>query len=227
MKTTGPATSKLSRWLTFFTVEFIVAAVVFLLSVLLFATIANEAATGNEVSFDINVFNAMATYISPTATKVALAITFFGSAYFLIPVYLIIIGWFVKQRKYYYAVMVTVVALVSMLSGLILKEVFHRTRPTLPALTAATGYSFPSGHSLAGFTFCGVIIYIVWQSVSRPAVKWILTFLLVCFAAMVAFSRIYLRVHFASDVIGSLFVTGAWLSMSFVVFRAMLRKTVQ
>lgn len=108
---------KLARWLEFITLELVIATVLFLLAVLLFSFIANEAVTEKEIAADRNIFNAVAPYISPGNTKAALFITFLGSGYFLAPVYLFIIGLFIRRRNYYYAIMVAVIALVSLLSG--------------------------------------------------------------------------------------------------------------
>jgi undecaprenyl-diphosphatase len=214
----------IARWLKFLTVEFIVAIVVFMLAVFLFAVIANELVLENETAFDTRVFKAVSSYASPAVTSVALFVTFLGSGYFLIPVYLFIISWFIKRRNNYYAIMVAVVALVSMLSGFILKGIFHRARPLLPLVKDVSGYSFPSGHSLAGFTFSGLMIYITWRSTLPIYLKWIVSIFLCMFALLIGLSRIYLHVHFASDVIGSFFVTIAWLSVCFIIFRIIAGK---
>ena len=113
--------------------------------------------------------------------------------------------------------MVAIVALVSLLSGWLLKDIFQRPRPIQPLISGAGGYSFPSGHSLGGFTFSGVLIYLLWNSTIRTSLKWILSLALSVFALLIGLSRIYLRVHFASDVLGSLLVTIVWLSLTFIV----------
>ena len=122
--------------------------------------------------------------------------------------------------------MVAIVASVSLLSGWLLKDIFHRTRPISPLISDAGGYSFPSGHSLGGFTFSGVLIYLLLLTSIPNYLKWILSVLLILFAFLIALSRIYLRVHFASDVFGSLLVTIVWLSLTFILLET-IEKRIQ
>lgn len=163
-------------------------------------------------------------YWSETHTRIALFVTFFGTGGFLIPAYLIvgIFLWIRKKKKY--AISAVVIALVSLLLGLFLKEIFRRDRPLPPNFDGAGGYSFPSGHALGGFTFSGVMIYLVWKSGLSKTLKWIYTLLLSVFALLIAMSRIYLHVHFATDTIGSFFLALIWLSLSFLCFQFIQEK---
>jgi undecaprenyl-diphosphatase len=209
-----------NRYLKIFTIEFIAASCIFLLSVLLFSIIANEVVVENENNFDYKVFRVIASYTSPFKTKVALFITFFGTGYFLIPAYILTILYYARQKMNGQAIVVGIVAVISLLSGWAFKDIFHRPRPLLPLISGAGGYSFPSGHSLGGFTFSGVIIYLLWRTTIPKYLKWTLSILLVLFAFLIGLSRIYLRVHFASDVMGSLLLTLVWLSISFIFLKA-------
>jgi undecaprenyl-diphosphatase len=106
--------------------------------------------------------------------------------------------------------------LVSVLLGYILKEVFQRPRPLLAHLTTAEGYSFPSGHSTGAFTLCGILLYLLWKTKYKTPVKIALSLVLLLFAALVALSRVYLHVHYASDVIGGFCITVVWLGLFFI-----------
>ena len=204
-------------FLTISVIEFVAAAVVLLLAVSLFSFIVDEMVVEKGNLFDAEVFKFISSYISPFNTQFAQIVTFFGTGTFLIPAYLIIIWYHVKIKKKPDAIMVAIVATVSLLSGWLLKDIFHRPRPPLPLVSGAGGYSFPSGHSLGGFTFSGVLIYLLWNSHLRTSIKWILTVTLLLFGLLIGMSRIYLRVHFASDVLGSLLVTIVWLSLTFII----------
>lgn len=214
-----------NRYLKIFTIEFIAAAGIFLFSVLLFSIIANEVVVENENNFDYSVFRVIASHSSLVKTKAALFITFFGTGYFLIPAYIFIIFYYARLKMNGQATVVGIVALISLLSGWAFKDIFHRPRPLLPLISGAGGYSFPSGHSLGGFTFSGVIIYLLWGTTMPRYLKWILSILLVLFAFLIGLSRIYLRVHFASDVMGSFLLTLVWLSLSFIFLKAFEKKS--
>ena len=178
-----------------------------------------------ENHFDVVAYNRLATYDSPFNTKAALFITNFGSGFFLIPAYLTILLIYLKVRKYREAMIVGTVASVSLLSGWLLKDLFHRARPTFPFISGAGGYSFPSGHSLGGFTFSGLLIYLLSKTSVSSYKKWILSALLFLFSLLIGISRIYLRVHFASDVLGSLLLTLVWLSLTFILLETIEKNT--
>ena len=194
----------------------LVAAGICLLSILVFSFIADEIVVEKKDLFDSKAFQALNIYTSISHTKIALFITFFGTGNFLIPAYLLTILYLVRRKRKKYAIMIAVIAIVSMLLGFALKEIFRRSRPGLVFLEHAGGYSFPSGHSMGGFTFSGIMIYMIWKTTMKRYMKWIFSVLLFVFALLIGLSRIYLHVHFASDVIGSFFVTLIWLSFSFI-----------
>jgi undecaprenyl-diphosphatase len=124
--------------------------------------------------------------------------------------------YYSKQQKKKEAILIGVVALISVLSIFLLKDLFHRHRPPSPLIPGVNGYSFPSGHSLSGFTFSGIMIYLISKSTIQPYKKWIYAILLFLFAVLIGMSRIYLRVHYPSDVIGGLLVTTVWLALTFM-----------
>lgn len=208
-------------------IEFIAAAIILLLSVLFFSIIADEIVIEKENPFDTAVFGYVSSFTSPSLTKAALFVTNFGSGFFLIPAYIFIILYHVNIKKTQEATIVGIVAMISLLSGWLLKVLFHRPRPSLPLISAAGGFSFPSGHSLGGFTFSGVLIYVLWRSSLNLFLKWLLSILLIIFSILIGLSRIYLRVHFASDVLGSLLLTLVWLSLTFILLKTIERKSIK
>ena len=208
-------------------IEFFTAVIILLLSILLFSIIADEIVIEKENPFDTAVFRYISSFTSPSATKAALFVTNFGSGYFLIPSYLFIILYYVKIKKIQEATVVGIIAIISLLSGWLLKVLFHRPRPSLPLISGAGGFSFPSGHSLGGFTFSGVMIYLLWRTSLNPFLKWILSILLIISSILIGISRIYLRVHFASDVLGSLLLTVVWLSLTFILLETIEKNTTK
>jgi undecaprenyl-diphosphatase len=115
--------------------------------------------------------------------------------------------------------MVSTMVVSSLFLGWILKTTFHRIRPQFPLIGGAGGYSFPSGHALGGFIFSGVLLFLVWNTQKKYSLKWINSVFISVFGISIGLSRIYLHVHYATDVIGSLFVTLAWFSLSYIFFR--------
>jgi len=208
-----------TKWIKLLSLDLIVALVICILSILALTIIINEFIIEREELFDSKVFAWISQFQSPVTTKLALMMSFFGTPYFLIPPYLVLIIVFIRQGKKSDAIIIAVLAVVSSLCGWVLKEYFQRSRPSSPLVKQVSGYSFPSGHSLAGFTICGIVIYIIHRSQMRGPYKMLLSLLVAIFGLLIALSRIYLQVHFASDVLASFFVTIVWLSLTFICHR--------
>ena len=93
----------------------------------------------------------------------------------------------------------------------LLKELIRRPRPDVSHLVEEAGYSFPSGHAMAAMAFFGLLAWMVWRLHGRGAarVAWCALFSLVI--ALVGVSRVYLGVHYASDVVAGYCASILWL----------------
>jgi membrane-associated phospholipid phosphatase len=202
----------------------IVTAALFLASLFFFAIIAHEAVYENEQAFDNRVFAFFASFSSAGLIRVMQFFTFFGSSTFLLPAYVILVSYFVVKKKYRYGLHISIVALSSTALMFALKNIMRRHRPDLPIIKGITNYSFPSGHALSAFIFCGIFIYIIWHGALQPLYKWLAAALLLCFAVTVGVSRIVLRVHYATDVIASFCLGIIWAVMSLWILRKISRK---
>ncbi len=105
-----------------------------------------------------------------------------------------------------------------------LKELFERDRPNLIQEYDGTGYSFPSGHSTGPMVFYGFIIYLIIRSRFPLVAKWIVGIVLGLLIFLIGFSRIYLGVHYASDVIGGFLLGFAWLATNIAILEITIRK---
>ena len=81
------------------------------------------------------------------------------------------------------------------------KHIIRRARPEGIALIEETGFSFPSGHSMVGFAFYGFIIYLIYKSNLKKQIKILLITLLSLLIFNIGLSRIYLGVHYVTDVL--------------------------
>jgi undecaprenyl-diphosphatase len=102
---------------------------------------------------------------------------------------------------------------------LLLKQLFQRKRPLSPLLKAAKGLSFPSGHAIMAVTFYGLLIYILQHGLTIDWLKWVVTILVIVLIVLIGFSRIYLRVHYASDVAAGFIIGLLWLLISLAVLK--------
>ena len=186
------------------------------LGVLLLLT--NEIIFEKENNFDTAVFKLFNFARFPKVRSLMLFFTFFGSSNFLLPAYLLLGGfYFFGKRNQWQSLNISAIGISSAALLFYLKSVFKRTRPAEQLLKHIAGYSYPSGHSFSSFTFSGILIYLVWQSSLANRYKCIWTVFLSAFAAMVALSRVYFRVHYPSDVLAGFLLSIVWLMISYFV----------
>ena len=169
---------------------------------------------------DLAIFDRLESWTSPGANKSMLFITFLGKHQFLIPANLLLIFYFLLVRhQNWFSIRIATIALSSLLLMFLLKYLFRRKRPLSPLLEAAKGLSFPSGHAIMAVTFYGLLIYIVLYSVDVTWLKYMLTLLLLLLIILIGFSRIYLRVHYSSDVMAGFIIGLLWLLISLSVLK--------
>lgn len=171
--------------------------------------------------FDERVFSFLKNQVSDNATAFMNGITILGSHYFLIPAFLILIlhSFFIKKDKWL-GIKIAAISITSVLLMLFLKNIFNRPRPLIPLLSEAGGLSFPSGHAFMSFSFFGLLIYIIYKEI-KSAWKYLLIILISCIVLLIGLSRIYLRVHYASDVIAGLCMGFMWIVISLTVIHFM------
>ena len=106
--------------------------------------------------------------------------------------------------------------------NLVLKAIVQRPRPEDIGLVVETGFSFPSGHSMAAMAFFGLLIWLIWHyEKNRTArIAYCLAFGIVI--VLIGMSRVYLGVHYASDVIAGFCVALAWLALYTHTFAPLL-----
>ncbi|MHB8072955.1 phosphatase PAP2 family protein [Desulfosporosinus fructosivorans] len=151
-------------------------------------------------------------FTTPSLTSVAIIITYLGSAYIEIALMFILGAVLLFRLKHIWETVLLAISLSgAWLLNIILKELFRRARPDIVHLVQAGGYSFPSGHSMVAVAFYGVIGYLIWLNLrNRSKPSWYVVVFTFALILAIGISRIYLGVHFASDVIAGYVTGGVW-----------------
>lgn len=201
--------------LTLFSIEIFVLVFIFGGSLVAFIFLAKKVFKDHTYDFDEKVFLFIAGHVNNINTNIMEFFTFLGTHTFLIPANLLLIAWFLFiQKRRWNSIKIPAVALSSLLLMFLLKLIFHRERPLTPLLQAARGFSFPSGHALMSVTFYGLLILIAWQNIKQLWLRWLLSIVGVFLILIIGLSRVYLRVHYASDVVAGFCVGILWLLLS-------------
>lgn len=217
---------KLTAGVALFTLELLFVMAIFLICIIVFLYIGAEVvAAPGPLQFDESAF-ALAEDVKSTGfTRFIEFITFFASRHFMSAAALILIAYFLFVRRHkWYSLKVPVVALGSISLNLVLKYFFARQRPDMP-LVEASGLSFPSGHSMIAASFYSLIIYLTWKHVESKPLRNLLVALLVIFILLIGFSRIYLRVHFATDVVAGFAAGILWVIVGISALRRIEKYT--
>ena len=183
-------------------------------SVFLFGFITHEVLWQKEEDLDHSIFNFLSSrVITSQLTPVMKTITYFASGTFLKIAYGIVILSYLIQKNWKRALEIAVIGVGGYLINYFMKLSFERLRPADPLIEPLHNFSFPSGHATAGFIFYGLLVYLIWKTKMTKSFKYFTGALLVVFAGLIAFSRVYLRLHYATDVIAGFCIGFAWLTL--------------
>lgn len=163
-------------------------------------------------SFDQRVLDLIKPHITDSRTKIMLFISFLGKHSFLIPVISLLIAWFFIRKKKWLIIRTAAVVLSSLLLMTFLKTLIQRQRPDDPLVLGITNFSFPSGHAFLAVAFYGLLIWLSAHHIRKKWLQWCVISSLVLVILLIGFSRIYLRVHYATDVMAGLAIGFVWLS---------------
>lgn len=188
-------------------------------SLYLFAVTAQDIATGRLFHIlDIRTSMITAGLRSPALTSFMRFFTEIGNPIPVIMITLVVVLYFALRKRWRDSVLVGS----SMLTGVVLvnllKATFEKVRPE-GGLIKAAGSSFPSGHAMMAIILASVISYTMIRHIKKDSEKNSLYTLLFGTAICIGLSRVYLNVHWASDVLAGFFAGAAWVTLMIAAFR--------
>jgi undecaprenyl-diphosphatase len=190
----------------------IISLVCSVLSLILFAWLSDEVFAGELQRFDFGVRMKVHELFSPQLTNFMQAMTFLGSIGFLTTLFACIVAvWLAKGMKRPAAWM-TIAVGGSVVLDVTLKLSFHRARPVPFVGVAPLTYSFPSGHALSSFCFYGVLAGLVCSRIERRGIRILIWTATAALVFAIGLSRIYLGVHYPTDVIAGYLAAAGWVA---------------
>ena len=176
---------------------------------ILFLALAEDVFNKEIMQEDIIGYNFVKTYlIKKEITPVMKLITFFGGATCLIGLTIIL---FITIKNKKIGLLIGTNLIVITILNQIFKFILQRPRPTENRIITESGYSFPSGHSMISMAFYGFLIYLIYKYVKNKKLKYISITLISILIIFIGISRIYLGVHYTSDVLAGFLFSISYL----------------
>jgi membrane-associated phospholipid phosphatase len=162
--------------------------------------------------FDAALFSFASDHTSPAITRIMRMISFLGKHSFLIPANILLLLIFILLKEKWWTIRVAVVSVTSLGVMSLLKNLFQRIRPDDPLVDGITNYGFPSGHGMMAIAFYGLLAGWIAVTVENKLLRRSVIAFLILLVLMIGYSRIYLRVHYATDVLAGFCVGIIWLT---------------
>lgn len=195
--------------------------VVMVIFLILFSVFAYKIVMNKSIYIDNIVYDFICdNFMSERMTNIVKILTSLGSALVII-IFTIVLFIAIKNKKIAISVVINLIV-ITILNNL-LKIIFLRPRPDVNNLILESGYSFPSGHSATGMAFYGYLIYLIYKYVNNKKIKIPLIIFLSLIIVAIGLSRIYLGVHYASDVLGGFLLAIVYL----IIFITIANKYIE
>ena len=195
-----------------------------------FVEIADQLRDNELTGFDDEVAAYVQRYRSPELTDFARTFTDFGDIYGYLSMLVLLTGFFfLRYRNWKFSLQVTTALVLAIVVNLVLKRWINRPRPAGDHLVEVMTLSFPSGHAMSAMAFYGFLVYLIWRYAGRLWLKIGLTLLCVFVILGIGISRIYLGVHYPSDIVAGYLGGLFWAAFCIVTFNilSMIRKHKQ
>ncbi len=183
---------------------------VFVTAVLFFTILAVIVGSGVTNALDSSILLAINSLSSPWLNTFFVAFTELGGVIVVSVVAIILVLLFLTKRNYIRALLIAVGIGGVAAMNLLLKSIFERARPDLwDWIVTETHTSFPSGHATASMALALCIVYLLWNTKWRKATIIAASVYLL----LIGFSRLYLGVHFPTDILGGWLLGIGWMAL--------------
>ena len=191
-----------------------------------FGAIAEDVVNAEAITLlDVRLANWLHVHATPAFTQLMLVLTEIHGVAGITILTLLLCAWLTGQRHHQWVLATACTVGGGMLLNVAMKYAFHRARPHFddPLLTLST-YSFPSGHTTGSTLFYGVLACYLCSRVRQWQVRAPIILAAVLMIALVGLSRMYLGVHYLSDVLAAVTEGSAWLALTVTTLSTLRRR---
>jgi len=184
--------------------------IISIIALLLFSIVTIILLSGSTQTLDDKIHKLIINIRNKQLTNIMLLITNLCSIFPIIIISIIFLIFFKKKQVIGYII---INLINSVLLSQLFKLIIRRDRPVDINLIKENGFSYPSGHSIVSMAFFGLLAYLIYKNIHNKTIKIILIIILILFIILIGFSRIYLGVHYFSDVIGGFLISFGYLML--------------
>lgn len=190
----------------------VIAFIIFVFSIHLFLELTENLKAEYMANIDASVSQYIISFRTPALTTYFTFVTNVGSSLgYLCAFVICILLFYVMFHNWKYVIELALISLLTLSSNLVLKQIIHRTRPLSEHLVTVKTLSYPSGHAMSAMAFYGFLIYLFYTFKLNVFVKVGAITLFTILLLSIGISRIYLGVHFPSDVAGGFIAGFVWV----------------
>lgn len=200
-------------------VTILASAIVFVVAMYTFVELTDELAENELEGVDGAVTAFVLSLRSDALTTFFKFMTHLGDPYAYVITTLLVAGFFlIKEVSWKFTLQTVLVLGLATLSNIGLKRMIGRSRPALEHLVSVDTLSYPSGHSMSAMAFYGFLVYLCLRLQVAPWLRYVLTTILMLIILCIGVSRVYLGVHFPSDVAAGFIGGLLWVTFCAIIF---------
>lgn len=197
----------------------IIALILVVGGINLFIELTDTLPTETLAAYDQNITDYVISHRSPALTNYFIFVTHVGDIYgYLVVLVASVLISLLVFKRWKYVAQITIVLALSAVSNMILKRFIDRARPGIEHLVSVETLSYPSGHAMSAMAFYGFVIYLFYRFKMNLFLKVMVMLLLFLLILSIGISRIYLGVHFPSDIAGGFIAGFIWVVFCVILF---------
>jgi undecaprenyl-diphosphatase len=191
-------------------------------SISVFFELTDELKSATLSNYDTAITTYITQYRSPAWTDYFVLVTDIGDVKGYVVVFILsTLLFYIISKSWKFIVQLISVMVLALSSNLILKQLINRARPVAEHLVSVETLSYPSGHAMMAMAFYGILIYLFWQFPWNKLLKYTITMVLLLLILSIGISRIYLGVHYPSDILGGYAAGFMWVLFCIIIFHVM------